>query len=352
MNLRLETSPRVVPTHLSETQDWDALVELSPQGTIFTRSWFLDAVCPAGYQLLRVQKGGRTVAGMVLPNPEYHRGSRVIRMPHKIQTLGPLLVQQTCGKYETRLSNEMAWLRELVAQIPPADGLSINCHHSFTNWLPFHWAGFQQTTRYTYLLEDLRDLAAIHNGMSDKTRNIIRKSQKAGIVVEECEDVERFLPLLRLTFSRQGMEMPYSEELLRKLDAACATRNARKMFAARDREGNTHAVLYHIFDNKCMYYSMQGSDPALRSSGAALLAQWHAIQYAAGVTGVYDFEGSMMQNIEHAFRSFGAVQRPYFTIFKQAPDTSFRSVLSSCRNFVRGTIGRLRARTRARNRLG
>jgi hypothetical protein len=331
-------------TSLSEAQEWDVLVEDSSQGTIFTRSWWLDAVCPEGYQLLRVQRGGRMVAGMALPNPERRRGARVISMPRLTQTLGPLLVAQTCGKYETRLSNEMEWLRELVALIPAVDGLNFNCHYRFTNWLPFHWAGYQQTTRYTYLLESLHDLAAIHDGMSAKTRNIIRKSQKAGIVVEECEDVERLLPLLRLTFSRQGMELPFTEELVRRIDAACAARNARKMFAARDREGTMHAVLYHIFDDKTMYYLMQGSDPALRSSGAALLAQWHAIQYAAGVTATYDFEGSMLESVEHVFRSFGAVQRPYFTIFKQAPDATFRSVLRATRNFVRGSLSRAIAR--------
>jgi hypothetical protein len=330
----------------SATQEWDALVDESPQGTIFTRSWWLDTVCPDGYQLLRVQRGGRTVAGMALPNPERRGGGRVIRMPRLTQTLGPVFAPPVGGKYETNLSREMEWLRELVALIPPVDGLTFNCNYRFTNWLPFQWAGYEQTTRYTYLFEDLRDLSAIYNGMSGKTRNIIRKSQKAGIVVEECEDVEAFLPLLRQTFTRQDMELPFTEDLVRRIDAACAARDARKMFAARDPEGTIHAILYHIYDNKCMYYLMQGSDPALRASGAALLAQWHAIQHAANVTAIYDFEGSMIESVEHVFRSFGAVQRPYFTIFKPAADTSFRGVLRSVRNFVRGTASRATASPR------
>ena len=341
------TIPR--PAHLTEAQEWDALVEESPQGSIFTRSWWLDTVCPGGYQLLRVRRGGRIVAGMALPAPERHRGARVIRMPGLTQTLGPLLAPLAGGKYETNLSREMEWLRELVASMPPVDGLAFNCHHRFTNWLPFHWAGYQQTTRYTYLYDDLRDLAAIYNGMSAKTRNIIRKGQKAGITVEECEDIEPFLALLPLTFTRQGMELPFTVELVRRIDAACAARDARKMYAARDREGNTHAILYHIYDYKYMYYLMQGSDPALRSSGAALLAQWHAIQHAAAVTAIYDFEGSMLENVEHVFRSFGAVQRPYFTIFKPAPDTSFRGVLRSLRNFARAMVARAVPRVAGRN---
>jgi hypothetical protein len=136
------------------------------------------------------------------------------------------------------------------------------------------------------------------------------------------------------------MELPFDEQLVRRIDAACAGRSARKMFAARDPQGRVHAILYHVYDSKCMYYLMQGSDPALRSSGAALLAQWHAIQYAASVTDVYDFEGSMLENVEPLFRSFGAAQKPYFTIFKSAADTSFRGVLRSLRNFARGAAAR------------
>jgi hypothetical protein len=338
------------PATLSETQEWDALVEESPQGSIFARSWWLDAVCPDGYQLLRVRRGGRIVAGMALANPERQGGALVIRMPRLTQTLGPLLAPTTGCKYETNLSHEMDWLRELVALIPPADGLAFHCHYRFTNWLPFDWAGFQQTTRYTYLLDDLHDLAAIYNGMSAKTRNIIRKSQKAGIVVEECDNIETFLPLLRLTFARQDMQLPYSEDFVRRIDAACAARDARKMFAARDREGRIHAILYHVYDHKSMYYLMQGSDPALRSSGAALLVQWHAIQYAPTVTAVYDFEGSMVETIERVFRSFGAVQRPFYTIFKPVPDTSFRGILRAVRNFARGAIARGIAGFRVGNR--
>jgi hypothetical protein len=207
-------------TSLATDQEWDAFVEGSPQGSIFTRAWWLDTVCPGGYELLRVQRGGRIVAGMALPAPERHRGARIIRMPGLTQTLGPLLAPPTGGKYETHLSREMEWLRELVAMIPRVDGLNFNCHHRFTNWLPFHWAGYQQTTRYTYLFDDLRDLAALHDGMSAKTRNIIRKAQKAGIVVEEWEDIEAFLPLLRMTFTRQDMELPFTEDLVRRIDAA------------------------------------------------------------------------------------------------------------------------------------
>lgn len=61
---------------------------------------------------------------------------------------------------------------------------------------------------------------------------------------------------------------------------------------------------------------MLGADPRYRSSGAASLTMWEAIKFAATVTKRFDFEGSMIEPIEQFFRSFGAVQKPYFTISK------------------------------------
>ncbi len=57
----------------------------------------------------------------------------------------------------------------------------------------------------------------------------------------------------------------------------------------------------------------------------------------------------MMEKLEPVIRSFGAVQRPYFTIFKPALDTSFRGVLRSLRNFARGTARRAFPRSPGRN---
>jgi hypothetical protein len=59
------------------------------------------------------------------------------------------------------------------------------------------------------------------------------------------------------------------------------------------------------------------------------LAHWHAIQFAATVTGRYDFVGSMMENVERVFRSFGAVQKPYFSIFKHPRRVTLRDLASA-----------------------
>ena len=62
------------------------------------------------------------------------------------------------GKYARRLETEKRLLGELIEMLPPFDVFRQCFSPTLTNWLPFYWAGFQATVRYTYRIEDLSDL--------------------------------------------------------------------------------------------------------------------------------------------------------------------------------------------------
>jgi hypothetical protein len=307
-------------------EEWDAFVDKSPQGSIYCKSWWLDAVCPDAYELIAIRKDGVIRAGMALPIVR-SRGRSSIKMPPLTQTLGPLLCLPPAEKYGSQLTYEMKLLRELIAALPPADDFFVNCGPGFTNWLPFHWAGYSQTTRYSYEL-DLSDPQMVYDGMSDKSRNIIRKAEKAGIWVEECDDLGSAFAIFNMTYTRQGLEFPHDRALIDRLDRGAKANAGRKIFLAKDSSGRIHAGIYIIYTPQRAYYVMQGTDPALRASGAPLLVHWHAIQFAATISQRYDFVGSMMENVERVFRSFGAAQTPYFSIFKHRARPTLREFAS------------------------
>jgi hypothetical protein len=131
------------------------------------------------------------------------------------------------------------------------------------------------------------------------------------------------------------MELPYPPDLVRRLVEACRLHGAGRLLQARDNQGKIHAMVYFVFNKKCMYYSLQGSDPDLRQSGAGVLTLWRAIEYAPSVTASFDFEGSMLEKVEHHFRSFGARQTPYFTLFRTVPKTTWKDLLRPWRNLIR-----------------
>lgn len=103
---------------------------------------------------------------------------------------------------------------------------------------------------------------------------------------------------------------------MRRLDAACAARGARKIFIAVDKQGYRHAGVYLVWDGQVAYYLMAGSDPKLRTSGASSLCIWDAIRFASGVARTFDFEGSVLEPVERFFRGFGGRPQPYFFVQK------------------------------------
>jgi hypothetical protein len=73
-----------------------------------------------------------------------------------------------------------------------------------------------------------------------------------------------------------------------------------------------------VWDRNVSYYLMSGADPRFRSSCAGSMLIWEAVKYAATVSECFDFEGSMIESVEHFFRGFGARQVPFFQLSKSS----------------------------------
>ena len=295
--------------------EWDAFVERSPQGCLFCRSWWLEAVCGGSFGILVVRRGSEIVAGMPLTFSRKFIWTG-LTMPILTQTLGVLLAPDEAAKYVTRLSNQMATMRVLIDAIPRTDLFRVNMHHSLTNWLPFYWAGYSQTTRYTYVVEDLSDLERARADMDPHERNKLKKAARNGIRVEETDDVGLLIEFHRKAFTRQDRASPFPEEGIRRVDAACKQHDARTILVTRDGGDRVHSALYLVHDGRTMYKLLSGAEPELRSSGAHPFAVWRSFELAHELGVQYDCEGSMVESIEPFNRGLGAVQKPYFEIVK------------------------------------
>jgi len=296
--------------------DWDKFVDESPQGSLTCRSWWLKTVCPANFQILTVVKSGKIIAGMPISISLMWRHS-IISMPPFTQTLGILFAPSQKRTYEARLSDEMKLMDFIIQNIPHFDYFSINFHQNFNNWLPFYWERYRQTTRYTYMIPDISDLNKLLENMSQTGRNVIKKaSNRYSITITESNDVRTLLRLNDKTFTRQGIKVPFSEEVVTQIYKESSARNAGKIFLAKDPENNVHSAIFFVYDSKSTYGLISGGDPKFRESGANALNIWHSIEYANKVTASYNFGGSMIKNIELFMRSFGAVQTPYYNISK------------------------------------
>jgi hypothetical protein len=336
--------PPAVPSAgaVQAVDDYERLVAESPQGSIYCQRWWLDAVAPDSYRILTVRRGQALLAAWPLVTRPVAGRTDVV-MPSMTQKLG-ILYAPTNAKYAEKLSNEHDLAGELIDQLPAGGGFYHQFHEAFTNWLPFHWRGFQQTTRYTYLLTQIKDHDYLWGEMRHKARTIINKGRRNGLKVRDNLEFEELLRLNDLVFERQGMDTPVDRDLLRRMDQACLAHAGRKIFAVGDARHPVHAAAYIVWDDHAAYYLLAGSDPALRGSGALTLAFWEAIQFASTVVDVFDCEGSMIAGVEYAFRYMGARQVPYFAIRKAPPSMGEQHLAGKIRRRLKAVARRIAPR--------
>lgn len=280
---------------------------------LFSRDWWLDAACgETKWEVLLTEEKGKILAALPVYIP--HRG--VISMPPYTQTMGPWFAPESKDtKYTRTLGKRQAICKEFTDVLKSYPHFLQNFNYGITDWLPFYWEGYKQTTRYTYLLNNIRDEHTLWENMSPNIRrNITKAKEKYLITIRKGISIEDFLKIQSMTFKRQHLSTPKRQDVLIKLITACRQRNQGDLWGAYDEKGKLHAVAFIAWQESSAYYLAGGGDPALRASGAHSLLLWECIRYVSQYTPIFDFEGSMIPGVERFFREFGAIQTPFFTI--------------------------------------
>ncbi len=282
---------------------------------VFAQDWYLNAVCQSdkeGWSVVIVERGGQTVG--VMPWYWRQRGPlRVINMPHLTKHLGAYFHPDF---QSARQQHKIC--AEFIANLPRAAYFNQNFYYDFTDWLPFYWAGYRQQTHYSYILDDLSDLDQVYAGLSADYRNHKIRKAKEQVRIVTDRSPQDFFRIEKLSFERQGIPFPFSENFFLRYDAALQAQQARHILFAVDEQDRIHSTVYLLVDHDRVYYHMAGDHPELRSSGAGILLTWEAIRFTKEQLGlnIFDFEGSMIQPIERVRRQFGARQQAYSRIYR------------------------------------
>jgi len=281
---------------------------------IYSRDWWLDCVCGENKWDVLLCRNKEDIEAAF---PFYIPYKRGIAMPPFTQTMGiwfnPELENQN---YSRNLLRKQVICEQLIRRLPEHTFFVQNFNYLFTDWLPFYWNGYRQTTRYTYVLPDIRNIETIENKYNDNLRrNINNARTKYQMEIKTHLPIEQFLEIDAKTYERQRKKT-YKPELLRRLIETAYERNQGNTWGAFDPAGQLHAAVFAVWQENCAYYIAGGSDSTGRKSGAHLLVLSEAIREVSKYSVSFDFEGSMIPGVERVFRSFGAIQKPYFMISK------------------------------------
>ena len=289
---------------------------------LFLCPYWLNVVCGDQWNVAISYAKDGSIMG-VLPYAEPKGILRISKMPKQTQFLGPWIVYPPANpkkglEVKNSISMENKVMLDLIKKLPKYSFFRQKFSYRITNWLSFYWENFEQTTHYTYHLSLDQDEQKIFDGFRSNIRGDIRKAKK-NVIVGSDLSLKAFYEVNKKTFSRQSLSIPYCESFVKDIDVEMVDRDQRKIFYAKDSDGNIHSAIYIVWDKDTCYYLWGGGDPTYRSSGATSLLLWEAIKFSKekGLK-IFDFEGSMIQPVERFVRSFGAAQTPYFVITKKS----------------------------------
>lgn len=283
--------------------------------SVFSQGWWLDIVCGSdNWDILLVEKGGSIFASMPFYIVE-KMSFKNITHPILTQTMGIYFKYPKNQKYYKKLSFEKEMITKLLIQLPNFDQFSQSFHHQHTNLLPFYWLGYSINSYYTYVIEKIT-LEALEKGFESDIRRRIKKASELGIHVYESDDIESFYELNKMSYERHNREIFYSFEFFKNLYTESIKNNSGKLFVAKDKEGNIIAGSFLVYDKSTVYYLMGGVESSKKDLGAMDVLLSENIKFALANNKKFDFEGSMVESIEKYFRSFGAIQKPYFNVSK------------------------------------
>lgn len=298
---------------MTNKEKYYAFCEIEKTIPLFSQAWWLDAVCADEWDVCLVEKGGTIYASMPFHIKKRY-GFTILCQPPLTQNLGPWIKSSTL-KYDKILSQQKVLMEGLIEQLPTYHYFNQNWHYMQTNWLPFYWKGFKQTTYYTYVIEELIDLEYVFSNFGYAKRKNINKAEKIINVVFDIS-AEEFYKNHKMILAKQGLKISYSFELFNKIYKAGYEHNSARTIAGYDSKNNLHAALFIIWDKLSAYDLISTIDPDYRVYGAASLLIKEVITFVSTITKKIDFEGSMIESVERSFRQFGAIQKPYFNISK------------------------------------
>lgn len=277
---------------------------------LFLHYWWMEAVCEGKQWDVLLCKDGDGRIEAALP---YLIGSkmglRYVLQPQLTQYSGPWF----------RSSSHEARIEAATCLISQLKRLRLvfyqqNFSPEVTDWLPFYWAGYRQTTRYTYRIDDISDPRRVFEAFDPSRRQRqIRRTE--GVLQPVSVTPERFVDFHTAYWARRGQRDLLSAPFMLRVIHSALDRRQGLLMGLEDSQGVLQGARFVVYDDRCAY-SLLSALAEGHPNGTSPRLFFEIIQSLSGRTRAFDFEGSMDPGIGLSYRLYGARQVPYFRITK------------------------------------
>ncbi|MBB54139.1 MAG: hypothetical protein CMF67_07170 [Magnetovibrio sp.] len=307
--------------------DWNAFINSSEQGTIFSCSEFLQSLDVKTEQWFCYKNNHlRGAAALILSND----GGSVVEHQLVIHNGIMLAPRNPMQNQAQALSEDFRticfFVKELSARY---ESVHMALHWTFPDIRPFVWHNYSTNlpnyeidVLYTSLLEleamdsslDPAD-CPMYKKLNKSRRQEIRYGISKGVYTEHSEDFGMFGRFYAKTFARQGKAPDYQIHDLIFFLKRLYEMGRLRMFVSRTQAGEPGSIAVFGVDNKGATYLFGANDPQYRASHMGTLVLWDSFRELAR-------EGFRRINLEGVnspargyFKlSFGGSLTPYYSV--------------------------------------
>lgn len=283
---------------------------------LFSRPWYLDACCNDEWDVVLTYTKENEICGAFPYWKSVKLNFSFNRMPLYCPFLGPTIFFPTYINSEyKRNSFYFQQIQDLEKQLPKVSYFNIQMAPNLESWYPFFILGYQQTTRYTYVINHHLGIEVISANLKPQLRNVVTKKEIIQFI-SESDEMERFLELVKANLESNNAGQFFKRDILSNIMMSSKTNNSGKLLVFKNVDQKIIAGVFIVSSNVKSYCLLTAADEEGKSNEAVACLIWTAIQDAVIAGRDFDFEGSMLPGVEKFFRSFGGKQTPYHRIYK------------------------------------
>jgi len=276
---------------------WDALVNESPQGHVFSSCAFLESLGAPYTCYVVTSPQGEVLAGAVIMQD----GNQMARAPFAFTPHQGILFAKSISSLgqQKRLTAEFRITTFFIQSLLNFfSNFSMALSPYFKDLRPFQWHNYGKNDFPQF---EIRQRYTGHVSLIDfeinkflSTVRTVRRQEyrKTLAVIEPSHDLKSFLKLYQQTFDRQGIAM--TGQTLSLVESICskALENGYGHLSGAQVDGQAASMAFFVTDSKCAYYLFGANDPDLRDANASskLLIDNIATFAAKGI-GKFDFVG-------------------------------------------------------------
>ena len=262
---------------VNNLDDWDDFVSSSPQGTIFSYSYYLE-LSVDHYKLFWIKKGNQIKAGIVLILNE--KGDQIILDDLVIHS-GLMFVEDNIQK-KSKEKSEHFEITEFVINYLDKNysRISVALSPKFEDMRPFLWHNYHLDDSYARYSLDLRytsrlDISelflqktdeknTLFCNMDSKRQTDVQRAIESGLKFSTSHNSDDLLELYKLTMINQGQSVS-DEKIYRMkfLIEGLELRHSLYLCSVENKKGLLTYMTAFTVDNNFSYYLFGAGNPNL-----------------------------------------------------------------------------------------